>query len=65
MKKGEAAGPSDLNVEIILEGGNDIILVMTHLVNYVGAEGKIPNDWSLLYIINCYKDKRNTLLRGK
>ena len=47
MKKGKAASPSGLNVEMILVGGNDIILVVTNLVNCVVAEGKIPNDWSL------------------
>ena len=53
MKVRKAAGPSGLNVEMILVGGNGIILAITHLVNYIVAEGKIPNDWSLLYIINC------------
>ena len=39
MKKGHAAGPSGLNVEMILAGGNDIIVATTHLVNCVVAEG--------------------------
>ena len=56
MKKGKAASPSGLNVEMILVGGNDIILVVTNLVNCVVAEGKIPNDWSLQYIINYCKE---------
>ena len=33
MNKGKAAGPSGLNVEMILVGGNDKILAITHLVN--------------------------------
>ena len=64
MKKGKAAGPSGLNVEMILVGGNDIILVITHLVNCVVAYGKIPSYWSLSYIISCYKGKGDALLRG-
>ena len=39
MKKRHAAGPSGLNVEMILAGGNDIIVATTHLVNCVVAEG--------------------------
>ena len=39
MKKGHAAGPSGLNVEMILAGGNDITVATTHLVNCVVAEG--------------------------
>ena len=46
------------------QGGSDIILAIIHLVNYIVAKGKIPNDWSLLYIINCYKGKGGSLLRG-
>ena len=55
MKKGKAVSPSGLNVEMILVGGNDIILVVTNLVNCVVAESKIPNDRSLQYIINYCK----------
>ena len=64
MKKGNAAGPFGLNVGMILAGGNDIILGITYLVNCVAAKGKIPNDWSLLYIVNYYKGKGDVLLRG-
>ena len=59
-----SAGPSDINVEMILAGGEDINLANTHLVIYVVANGKIPNDWSLSYIINCYKGKGDSLVRG-
>ena len=44
MKKGKAAGPSGLNVGMILAGGNDIILAITHFVNCVAAEGRIHNE---------------------
>ena len=33
MKKEKATGPSGLNVEIILAGGDDIILAITHLIS--------------------------------
>ena len=55
MKKGKAVSPSGLNVEMILVGGNDIILVVTNPVHCVVAESKIPNDRSLQYIINYCK----------
>ena len=42
MNKRKAVGPFGLNVELILAGGNDIILAITHLVNCVVAEGKTP-----------------------
>ena len=64
IKKGEATGPSGLNVEMILAGGDDIILAITHLINCIIAENKIPDDWCLSYIINCYKGKGDVLLRG-
>ena len=49
MKKGKATGPSGLNVEMILAGGDDIILAITHLINCIIAENKIPDDWCLSY----------------
>ena len=53
-----------MNIEIVLVGGNDIILAIPHLVNRIIADGKIPNYWSLSHIINCYEGKGDTLLRG-
>ena len=64
MKKGKATGPSALNVEMIIADGDDIILAITHLINCIIAEKKIPDDWCLSYIINCYKGKGDALLRG-
>ena len=62
--KEKYAVSSDLNLEMILASGNDIILAIIHLKNNVVAEGKITNNWSLSYIINCYKYKGGVLLRG-
>ena len=64
MKKGKATGPSGVNVEMLLAGGDDIILAITRLINCIIAENKIPDDWCLSYIINCYKGKGDVLLRG-
>ena len=63
MKEGKATVPSGLNVEMILAGGDDIILAITHLINCIIAENKIPDDWCLSYIINCCKGKGDALLR--
>ena len=64
IKKGKATGPSGMNVEMILVGGGDIILAITHFINCIIAEHKIPDDWCLSYIINCYEGKGDALLRG-
>ena len=48
---------------MILAGSDDIILAITHLINYIIAENKIPDDWCLSYLINCYKGKGDALLR--
>ena len=64
MEKGKAAGSSGFNAEMILTGGNDIILAITHLLNCIVGEGKITNDWSLSYIVNSYNNKGDALLRG-
>ena len=64
MKKEKAAGPSGLNVEMILMGGNCLTLAITYLVSCLVAECKTPNGWSLSYIINCFKGKGDVLLRG-
>ena len=53
-----------MNIEIILVGGNDIILAITHLVNCIIADDKIPNGCSLSLIINWYEGKGDILLRG-
>ena len=64
MKKGKATGPSSVNVEMIVAGGDDIFLAITHLINCIIADNKIPDDWCLSYIISCYKGKGDALLRG-
>ena len=43
MKKGKATGPSGLNVEMILAGGDDTILAINHLINCIIAENKFPD----------------------
>ena len=64
VKKGKVTGPSGLNVEMILAGSDVIILAITHPINCIIAENKIPDDWCLPYIINCCKGKGDVLLRG-
>ena len=64
MKKGKAAGPSGITVEMILAGGEVIVYAITHLINCVIAEGRIPHDWSRSYIINCFKGKGDALERA-
>ena len=63
MKKRKGTGTSGLNVKMILSGAKDIIIAIVHHVNCVAAEAKFPNDWTLSYIINCYRGKGDTLLK--
>ena len=64
MKVGKATGPSGIVVEMIRAAGTDIISPITKLANTVVYERKIPNDWNLSYIVNCFKGKGDALLRG-
>ena len=64
MKKGKAAGPSGITVEMILAAGDGILVAIAHLANRIIYESAIPEDWDLSYIINCFKDKGDALDRG-
>jgi len=46
---------------MLLAGGEDRLFTITHFVNSFVAEGRIPNDWSLSFVINCFKGEGDTL----
>ena len=64
MKKGKAAGPSGVVIELIRAGGKEMIRCITILANHIVCVGAIPADWNLSFIINCYKGKGDALERG-
>ena len=53
MKKGKAAGPSGVVLEMLLVSKQHIIPHLTKLANAIISEGRIPEDWNLSHIINC------------
>ena len=63
-KKGKATGPSGVALEIILASQQHIPPHLTKLANNIVTEGKIPNDWNLSYIINCFKGNDDPLVTG-
>ena len=61
MKKGKAAGPSGVVVEIIAAGGNLTVKWMTVQLNNIIEEGRTPTDWTKSTLIPLYKGKGNML----
>ncbi|KAI8498340.1 Kinesin-like protein kif22 [Branchiostoma belcheri] len=64
MKRGKAAGPSGIVAEMLQAGGDFVADQITILANAIIKEEKIPCDWNLSYIVNCYKGKGDALERG-
>ncbi|KAI8485234.1 Kinesin-like protein kif22 [Branchiostoma belcheri] len=64
MKRGKAAGPSGIVAEMLQAGGEFMADQIASLTNAIIKEERIPNDWNLSYIINCYKGKGDPLERG-
>ncbi len=64
MKCGKAAGPSGVTAEMLKASGDIGIDLVTNLINTIVRQGKVPIDWELSYIINCYKGKGDALERG-
>ena len=62
MKKVKATSPSGVILEIILASQQHIVPHLTKLANYIVTEGKIPEDWNLSHIINCFKGKGDPLV---
>ena len=64
MKNGKAAGPSDVVSEIVKTAGEAGVDMIKDLVNQIIVEGSIPAEWEPSTIVNCYKEKANSLERG-
>ena len=64
MQSKKSAGPSEVVIEMINAAGENMLKLLTELANQVIYQCKIPNEWNLSYIINCYKGKGDSLDRG-
>ena len=64
MKQGKAAGPSGVVIEMIKAAGDRIVPLISHLLNLIIKESKVPDEWNLSYIINLYKGKGDGMDRG-
>ena len=64
MKKGKAAGPSGVVVEMMAAGGDLTVEWMTDLLNNIIEEGRIPTDWTKSTLVPLYKGKGDPLQCG-
>jgi hypothetical protein len=63
-KRGKAAGPSGVIVEILKASGEEGITMLRHLTKKTFSEGVTPTDCEKSCIINLYKGKGDALDRG-
>ena len=64
MKKGKAAGPSGVTVEMLQAAGEPGIRWVTEICNAILKEGKVPSDWERSWIVSVYKGKGDALECG-
>ena len=65
MNDGKAAGCSGVVAEMIKASREAGISLITQLFNTIIAEKKkIPSDWDMIIIMNCYKGKGDATERG-
>ena len=64
MKYGKASGSSVVVAEILQAFGEAGISRMTDLFNGILDEYKIPEDWNMSVIFNCFKNKGEATDRG-
>lgn len=55
MKNNKAPGEDDITVELLKEGGEEIITKMCELFNECLKEGKIPDTWNNAIVVLLYK----------
>ena len=64
LKAGKAAGPSGVIAEMFRSYTPALISSFARLTTDIIREGKIPVEWDLSYIINCYKGKGDAMTCG-
>ena len=64
MKDGKAAGVSGIVAEMLKTLGEVGLELFIELFNNIVKEEKVPSDWKMSVIINCFKGKGDTVERG-
>ena len=64
LKRGKAAGPSGIIAEMLRYNSPILMETLIRLTNTIKSDGKIPSEWDLSYIINCYKGKGDSMACG-
>ena len=64
MKSGKAAGPSGIIAEMLKASGDEGVERIRELTEVVFANGTIPADWEVSYILNLFKGKGEALDRN-
>src|SRR5580698_8951249 len=61
MKSGKAMDPSGVVIEMLTAAGDVGVQWMVDLCNAVVKEGKVPEDWSMSWIVSVYKGKGDAM----
>ena len=64
MKNGKAAGVSGIVAEMLKASDEAGLELFTELFNNIVKEEKVPSDWEMSIIINCFKGKGDAVERG-
>ena len=64
MKDGKAAGVSGIVSEMLKASDEAGLEHFTELFNSIVKEEKVPSDWEMSTIINCFKGKGDAVDRG-
>ena len=64
MKDGKAAGVSGIVAEMLKASGEAGLELFTKLFNIIVKEEKVPSDWEMSVIINCFKGKDDAVEHG-
>ena len=64
MKDGKAAGVSGIVAEMLKASGEVGLELFIELFNNIVKEEKVPSDWEMSVIINCFKGKGDAVEHG-
>ena len=64
MKDSKTAGASGIVAEMLKASGEVGLDIFTELFNNIVKEEKVPSDWDMSIIINCFKGKGDAVERG-
>jgi len=64
MKKGKAAGPTEIVSEMFIAEEDCSVDWLTSLCNLIVAQGRIPDDWSSSILLPVFKGKGDSMECG-